>query len=89
MVRHILPNFVSPLVVTSATQVASAVLTEAGLSFLGVGDPSLISWGHMLQEAQRFLRTAWWMFVFPGAALALLVLAVSLIADGLNDAMRR
>lgn len=88
MFRHVLPNTIAPVIVTSATQVSGAILTEAGLSFLGLGDPTLVSWGQMLNDAQRFIRSAWWLFVFPGAALALAVLATTLIADGLNHALR-
>jgi peptide/nickel transport system permease protein len=88
MVRHVLPNAFAPVVVSAARQVAGAMLTEAGLSFLGLGDPTLVSWGQLLNHAQRFIRTAWWLFVFPGAALALTVLATTLIADGLVAALR-
>ena len=88
MVRHVLPNALAPVVVTTATQIAGAILTEAGLSFLGIGDPTVVSWGQMLNDAQRFIRIAWWLFVFPGAALALTVLATTMIADGLNHALR-
>lgn len=88
MVRHVLPNAPAPVVVTAATQVAVAILTEAGLSFLGLGDPTVVSWGQMLNDAQRFVRIAWWLFVFPGAALALTVLSTTLIADGLTEALR-
>lgn len=88
MLRHLLPNALAPVVVTAATQVAGAILTEAGLSFLGLGDPTQVSWGQMLNDAQRFIRVAWWVFVFPGAALALTVLAATMIADGLTDALR-
>jgi peptide/nickel transport system permease protein len=88
MLRHILPNALAPVIVAAATQIAGAILTEAGLSFLGLGDPTQVSWGQMLNDAQRFIRTAWWLFLFPGAALALTVLATTLIADGLNQALR-
>ncbi len=88
MLRHILPNAFAPVMVIAATQVGGAILTEAGLSFLGLGDPSLVTWGQMLNDSQRFLRTAWWLFVFPGAALMLTVLATTMIADGLNEALR-
>lgn len=89
MLRHILPNALAVVVVSAASQVAGAILAEAGLSFLGLGDPTLVSWGQMLNDAQRFVRTAWWLFLFPGAALALTVLATTLIADGLTEALRR
>ncbi len=88
MVRHILPNAFAPVIVIAATQVGGAILTEAGLSFLGLGDPTLVTWGQMLNDSQRFLRIAWWLFVFPGAALMSTVLATTMIADGLNEALR-
>jgi peptide/nickel transport system permease protein len=78
-----LPNAFSPVVVSSARQMAGAILTEAGLSFLGLGDPTPVSWGQLSNGAQRFIRTAWWLFVFPGAALTLAVLSTTLLADGL------
>ena len=88
MLRHILPNAFAPVMVIAATQVGGAILTEAGLSFLGLGDPTLVTWGQMLNDSQRFLRIAWWLFAFPGAALVLTVLATTMIADGLNEALR-
>lgn len=88
MFRHILPNAFAPVIVIAATQVGGAILTEAGLSFLGLGDPTKVTWGQMLNDAQRFLRIAWWLFVFPGAALMVTVLATTMIADGLNEAFR-
>ncbi len=88
MFRHVLPNAFAPVVVSAARQIAGAILTEAGLSFLGLGDPTLVSWGQLLNNAQQFIRTAWWLFTFPGAALALTVLATTLIADGLVAALR-
>ena len=66
---------------------AQAILLEAGLSFFGLGDPNRMSWGLMLNTAQGFLRRAWWMSVFPGAAIALAVLAFNLFGDGINDAL--
>jgi peptide/nickel transport system permease protein len=83
MFRHVLPNAFAPVIVSAARQMAGAILTEAGLSFLGLGDPTLVSWGQLLNGAQRFIRTAWWLFVFPGAALTLTVLSTTLLADGL------
>jgi peptide/nickel transport system permease protein len=58
---------------------------EAGLGFIGLGDPHAISWGYLANNAQRFLRVAWWMALFPGAAIALAVLGLNLLGDGLND----
>jgi peptide/nickel transport system permease protein len=86
LVRHVLPN-ASVVVITAALQVGAAILVEASLSFLGLGDRSQISWGYMLNNAQPFLRTAWWMSVFPGLALALTVLGTNLFADGLQAAL--
>ena len=66
---------------------AGVILLEAGLSFLGLGDPDVVSWGYLANNAQRFLRVAWWMMVFPGAAIALAVLGLNLVGDALNDAL--
>jgi peptide/nickel transport system permease protein len=85
--RHILPNTMHVLVVAASLEVGAAIITEAGLSFLGAGDPNLMSWGRMLFNAQQFLRSAWWMAIFPGAAIFLTVLSLNLVGDGLNDAM--
>ena len=87
LVRHVLPNAGSVVVITAALQVGAAILVEASLSFLGLGDRSQISWGYMLNNAQPFLRTAWWMSVFPGLALALTVLGTNLLADALQAAL--
>lgn len=81
--RHVLPNAIAIVVVSAALQVGTAILVEASLSFLGLGDRSAVSWGWMLNNAQPFLRVAWWMSVFPGLALVLTVLAANLAADGL------
>lgn len=81
LLRHVLPNVLGIILVTAALQVGSAILVEASLSFLGLGDRSVISWGYMLNDAQPFLRVAWWMSVFPGLALVLTVLGVNLFAD--------
>jgi peptide/nickel transport system permease protein len=87
LLRHILPNALPPAVVAGSLDVGQAILLEASLSFLGIGDPNLASWGKMLNNAQRFLRTAWWMSLFPGLAIFITVLAVNLAGDGLNDAL--
>lgn len=86
-VRGILPNALPPAVVAASLGVAEAILLEAGLSFFGLGDPNLVSWGVMLQNAQGYLRRAWWMAVFPGLAIFLAVLGFNLLGDGLNDAL--
>ena len=84
---EILPNASSTLIVAASLQVAAAVLLEASLSFLGVGDPRVMSWGTMLNSAQQFLRQAWWSATFPGVAICLMTLGIALISDGLNDAL--
>jgi peptide/nickel transport system permease protein len=86
-VRVILPNALSPVIVAATLGVAEAILLESGLSFFGLGDPDLMSWGLMLQNAQGFLRRAWWMAVFPGLAIFVAVLAFNIFGDGLNDAL--
>ncbi|MFM9886360.1 MAG: ABC transporter permease [Burkholderiales bacterium] len=86
IVVEILPNALSPVIVAGSLQIASAVLLEAALSFLGVGDPNAMSWGSMLNSAQQFLRSAWWAATFPGVAICIMTLGVALVSDGLNDA---
>lgn len=82
---HALPNAIAPVAALAALQVGGAILIEASLSFLGLGDPNVTSWGYMLNNAQSFVRRAWWMSVFPGAAIALTVLGVNLMGDALYD----
>ncbi|GIW08773.1 MAG: hypothetical protein KatS3mg060_3578 [Dehalococcoidia bacterium] len=84
IVRHVLPNTITVIVVGAALQVGAAIIVEAGLSFLGLGDRSVVTWGYMLNNTQNFLRLAWWMSVFPGVALLLTVLGANLLADGLQ-----
>jgi peptide/nickel transport system permease protein len=85
--RVILPNAAAPLVVSGTLAVGAAVLFEAGLSFLGLGDPNRMSWGMMIGSSRQYVLVAWWAVAIPGAAIFLTVLAVSLIGDGLNDAL--
>ncbi len=87
MVIEILPNVSGVIVVNSTLMVAQAMLMEASLSYIGVGDPSAISWGTMLYQAQQFLDRAWWMSVFPGLGICISVLALNLVGDGLNDVL--
>lgn len=82
---HVIPNVFAPVVALASLQVGGAILIEAGLSFLGLGDPNVISWGYMLNNAQAFVRTAWWMSVFPGVAVALATLGVNLLGDTLTE----
>lgn len=82
--RHLLPNVAAPALAYAALLVGNAMLLEASLAFLGFGDPNRISWGYLLNNAQAFVRRAWWLSVFPGAAIALAVLGINLVADGLG-----
>jgi len=84
---EIFPNATSSIVVNSSFEVARAIVLEAGLSFLGLGDANVASWGRTLQEAQSYLQRAWWTSLFPGLFIALTVLGLNLIGDGLNDAL--
>ena len=84
--KVILPNALPPLIVSAALTVGVAILFEAGLSFLGLGDPNTISWGLMIGQNRAFLLEAWWPVAIPGIAIFLTVFAVSLVGDGLNDA---
>ena len=86
ILRHVLPNSISPIIVQSTFIFAEAVLGEAGLSFLGVGTPPDIpSWGNMLGEARAFLSSAPWTMIAPGAALMVTVLSLNLVGDGIRD----
>jgi peptide/nickel transport system permease protein len=84
---EVLPNAMPPAIIAATLVVGRAILLEAGLSFLGLGDPNNPSWGEMLNRAQPYLSTAWWMSVFPGLAILLVVLAFNLVGDALNDAL--
>lgn len=86
MLRHVLPGALPPVITQAALSVGGAILIEAGLSFLGLGDRNVVSWGALLNDAQQFVRQAWWMSAFPGLAITLTVLGLNLLADGLNDA---
>ncbi|GIX46718.1 MAG: ABC transporter permease [Candidatus Tectimicrobiota bacterium] len=83
----ILPNALPPLIVTAALLVGVAILFEAGLSFLGLGDPNVMSWGLMIGSNRDYIFDAWWAVTFPGLAIFLTVLSLSLVGDGLNDAL--
>jgi peptide/nickel transport system permease protein len=83
--KEILPNAIPPAIVQATLDISEAILLEAGLSFFGLGSPGEPSWGEMLNRAQPFLRSAWWMSLFPGLAIFLLVLAFNMIGDALND----
>ena len=84
---QILPNALSPVIVVSTLMVATAILTEAGLSFLGLGDPNVVSWGYMIGVARSALRVAWWMAAIPGIMIVVTVIAINLAGEGLSDAL--
>ena len=85
LVRELLPNALPSTIVVVSLMGASVILLEASLGFLGLGDPDVISWGYLVNNAQRFIRIAWWMSVFPGAAIVVAVLGLSLLGDTIND----
>ena len=87
IVTQILPNALPPIIVVSSMMVGSAILTESALSFLGLGDPNLLSWGSMIGGSRSAMWVAWWTTVLPGVAIMLTVLALNFIGDGLNDAL--
>lgn len=84
---EILPNALAPVVVNASLEIGRAILTEASLSFLGLGDANNPSWGFMLSYGQPLMRQAWWLSVFPGLAIVLVVLGFNLIGDGLNTVL--
>lgn len=84
---EILPNAMPPIVVQTILTISAAVLLEATLSFLGLGDPNIVSWGLMLHKAQSFLTQAPWMAIFPGLGISLFILGLNLMGDGLNQAL--
>ena len=86
MLRVILPNAAPPLVISATLTVGIAVLFEAGLSFLGLGDPNIMSWGLIIGNNRDYILEAWWPVTLPGLVIFLTVLGISLMGDGLNDA---
>ena len=84
VVKHVLLNAVSPAIVTGTILAGSAILTEAALSFLGLGDPNVMSWGSMIGAGRQVLRTAWYIAAIPGVAIVLTVLAITALGSGLN-----
>lgn len=84
---EVLPNAVAPIIVMASLMIASAILLESALSFLGLGDPNLMTWGYMVGAGRTRLIDAWWVSFFPGFAIFLTVLALNLVGEGLNDAL--
>lgn len=87
MLSQMLPNAVAPIVVSASIMVASAILIESGLAFLGLGDPNVISWGTMVGMGRSDFRAGWYLVVIPGLAIMVCVLSLNLLGDGLNDAL--
>ncbi|KKO70343.1 ABC transporter permease [Kerstersia gyiorum] len=86
VLTQILPNAMSSIIVMGSFMVATAILTEAALSFLGLGDRNQMSWGFMIGAARSVIRQSWWLSIAPGVAILMTVLAINLIGEGLNDA---
>ena len=88
VVRHVLPNVTAPIIIVATVQLASMLLLESGLSFLGLGiQPPTPSWGKMLAEGRDYLSNAWWLSTMPGIAIALAVLGANLLGDGIRDVL--
>lgn len=85
--REILPNASPPLVVATSIMIASAILSESALSFMGLGDPNVVTWGSMIGTGRDVIRTHWYLTAIPGCFIVLAVLACNLVGDGLNDAL--
>jgi peptide/nickel transport system permease protein len=86
--RHILPNTSAPIIVSATLSVAAAITLEAYISFLGLGvRPPTATWGNMLEGAYNYIDTAWWLWFFPGLLIALIVLSINFLGDGLRDAL--
>ena len=86
--RHILPNIIAPAVTISTFQIATAIISESSLSFLGLGiPPTTPTWGNMLHAGQLYMDSAWWISLFPGICIMLIVLSINLLGDVLRDYM--
>ena len=84
---QVLPNTIAPIIVMASLMIATAILLESSLSFLGLGDPNLMTWGYMVGAGRTRLIEAWWISFFPGLAIFLAVLALNLVGEGLSDAL--
>lgn len=87
IVRHVIPNCIFPVLTSMAMSVSGAILSEAGLSFLGLGDPNVVSWGKLIAAGRRYLPSCWWICLFPGLAVILTSLVFHLVSDGLNQSI--
>ena len=84
LIRHVLPNGIFPIIANTTMNISGAILTEAGLSFLGLGDPNVVSWGQVISNGKGYLPKAWWITTFPGIMTIFTVLTFFLIGEGLN-----
>ena len=84
LIKHVLPNGIFPIIANTTMNISSAILTEAGLSFLGLGDPNVVSWGQIINTGKGYLPKCWWICTFPGIATIFTVLTFFLIGEGLN-----
>ena len=84
LVRYIIPNGIFPVIANTTAHIGQAILAEAGLAFLGLGDPTVISWGQMIQAGRPLITSAWWVTVFPGLAIVFTVMTFFLLGDGLS-----
>jgi peptide/nickel transport system permease protein len=87
IVTEILPNALPPVIVLSSLTIAGAILYESALSFLGLGDPNVASWGRLIGEGRTLVRTSWFISAIPGVVVMVAVLSLNLVGDGLNDAL--
>jgi len=87
LIRHIVPNGIQPLIANASLDIASAILIEAGLSFIGLGDPNQATWGRMIFDGRTTITTAWWASVLPGVAIVITVLGFYLVGDGISYAL--
>lgn len=87
MLKHVIPNGIFPVIANTTMNISSAILTEAGLSFLGLGDPNVVSWGQIIAHGKTYLTQGWWISVFPGLMVIFTVLTFFLIGDGLNKVL--
>lgn len=87
LIEHIIPNGIFPIIANTTMNISQAILLESSLSFLGLGDPNLISWGQMVFHGKSYLANGWWVSTFSGLAIVITVLAFYLIGDGLNNVL--
>lgn len=87
LAKYIIPNGIFPVIANTTMGMSNAILTEASLSFLGLGDPTVTSWGQMIYNGKSYITSAWWISAFGGIAIILTVLAFYLLGDGLNHVL--